>query len=93
LADSLGQRYTDAHAVGTVPELREEAEYLLTLRGNAAGALTLALRNFETQRDVEDVSILRRAAIAAKRPDALLPLQAWAQSEQIVLQPLPEPRG
>ena len=91
LADSLGQRYADAHAVGTVPELREEAEYLLTLRGDAARALTLALKNFQTQRDVEDVSILRRAAIAAKHPQALQPMQAWAQLQQVPLEPLSEP--
>ena len=91
LANSLGQRYADAHAVGTVPELREEAEYLLTLRGDAAGALTLALKNFQTQRDVEDLSILRRAAIAAGHPEALQPMQAWAQLQQVPLEPLPVP--
>lgn len=83
------RRYALAHAVGSEPELRDEAEFLLTLRNDPNGALELAKRNFRTQRDVEDVSILQRAAKAADRPDALAPLHAWAKSQQLSLQPLP----
>jgi hypothetical protein len=87
LIASQGRRYALAHAVGSQPELRDEAEYLLTLRGDAPAALRLALRNFEQQRDVEDVDILQRAAFAAGHPEALVGLQAWARSQQLALPP------
>ena len=82
---SQARRYATAHAVGVEPELRDEAEFLLTLKNDAAGALKLAQRNFETQRDHEDVALLRRAAAAAKRPEALKPLQDWADSQHLEL--------
>ena len=81
MAESQARRYRLARALGSEPELRDEAEFLLTVRADYAAALALALRNFETQRDHEDVDLLRRAALAAKRPQALLPLQDWAKSQ------------
>lgn len=87
LIESQGRRYALAHAVGSQPEMRDEAEYLLTLRGDAPAALQLALRNFEQQRDVEDIDILQRAAAATHRPDALAGLHAWARSQHLDLSP------
>jgi tetratricopeptide (TPR) repeat protein len=78
---ALDRRFRMARSLGAEPELRDEAEYQLALRGDAPGALALALRNFETQRDAEDVRILERAALAAGRPEALRPMRAW-QREQ-----------
>lgn len=78
LADAMARRHALAHAAGAAPELRDEAEFLLTLRSDPEGALRLASRNFASQRDVEDVDILVRAATAANRPDALRPLREWA---------------
>ncbi|MEO6263874.1 MAG: hypothetical protein ABIO58_02735, partial [Luteimonas sp.] len=89
LIEAQGRRYALAHALGSQPEIRDEAEYMLTLRGDAASALALAMRNFENQRDYEDVNLLQRAAKAAGRPDALEPMQAWARSQQLDLPPLP----
>ena len=89
LADAQGRRYQLAHELGSQPEMRDEAEFLLTLRGNAPAALALAVRNFTQQRDYEDVSVLRRAAAAAGRPQALAGLQAWAASQQVSLTPVP----
>ena len=83
LAQEQARRYALAHALGSQPEMRDEAEFLLTLRGDADAALILALENFEQQRDFEDVNLLRRAALAARRPSALLPLRAWEKSQQI----------
>lgn len=85
LKNAQGRRYAIARAAGSEPELRDEAEYLLTLRGDPAAALRLAQRNFETQRDVEDVALLQRAALAANQPQALQPLQAWARSQNLKL--------
>ncbi len=93
LVKSQRRRYGLAHAVGSEPELRDEAEFLLTLGGDAAGALALAQRNFQTQRDYEDVDVLRRAAMAAKRPQALDALNAWARSQQLELPPMDGGKG
>ncbi|HJW47039.1 MAG TPA: hypothetical protein VJ484_11195, partial [Lysobacter sp.] len=86
LAAAQARRYALAHALGSEPELRDEAEFLLALRHDPVAALELAQRNFRTQRDYEDVDILQRAALAAQRPQALGPLQAWAQSQRLSLQ-------
>ena len=85
LAGAQARRYALARSVGMEPELRDEAELLLTLRGDAPAALALALRNFESQRDHEDVDLLLRAAAAASRPDALAGLAAWARREGLTL--------
>jgi len=89
----LERRYRDAHRLGAEPELREEAEFQLVLKNDARTALTLALRNFSTQRDEEDVALLRRAAAAAGRPDALRDLRDWASRHRLVLSPLPGEQG
>jgi len=81
LAGVQARRYRLARDLGSEPELRDEAEFWLTVRGDYARALQLALRNFKTQRDYEDVDLLRRAALAAKRPQALLALQHWEKSQ------------
>lgn len=83
LVDAQARRYARVHAAGGEPELRDEAEFLLTLRNDPAAALELAQRNFRDQRDVEDVDVFVRAAIAAGRRDALQPLTAWAKSEGV----------
>jgi len=85
LADAQARRYATAHAVGSQPEMRDEAEFLLTLRRRPAEALALAQRNFGAQRDYEDVDLLIRAARAAGAPDAVRPLQAWARAQGIAL--------
>lgn len=85
LTASQARRYAVAHAAGSQPELRDEAEFLLSLRGRPQQALEIALRNFRSQRDYEDVEILRRAAQAAGRPDALEPLRSWATQQRLVL--------
>jgi hypothetical protein len=85
LAASQARRYALAHQVGSLPELRDEAEFKLTVQGDAPGALALAQTNFCTQRDYEDTSILQRAALAAGRPQALRLLQAWASTQKLAL--------
>lgn len=86
LTESQARRYAVARAVGMEPELRDEAELLLTLRSQTAPALELAQRNFEMQRDYEDVDLLQRAAAAARRPEALEPLQKWATEQGLRLE-------
>lgn len=88
-AEALAARYATAHAVGVQPELRDEAEFLLTFRRQPAAALALAQRNFREQRDFEDVDLLRRAARAARQPGALSLLQAWEREEDFSSPDLP----
>lgn len=88
MSEALARRFQLARSLGIEPDLRDEAEFLLSLRGNPDAALALAQRNFAEQRDYEDVSLLRRAALAAGRPEALQDLHAWSQSQQIELAPL-----
>lgn len=88
LAAAQARRYQLAHELGSQPEMRDEAEFLLTVRGDSAAALRLARTNFQQQRDFEDVSILRRSALAAGQASALGELQAWAKSQGLQLPPL-----
>ncbi len=85
LIENQAQRYELAHRLGSTPELRDEAEFLLTLRAQPEAALALAQRNFEEQRDFEDVDLLIRAAAAAGRPQALQPLREWAAAQRLAL--------
>lgn len=85
LAQAQSRRYAHTRAASVLPELRDEAEYWLVLRGRPERALDLALANFAEQRDHEDVVILMRAAEAAGRPQALMPLRGWARTQGIVL--------
>lgn len=85
LAGQQARRHAAAQAAGIEPELREQALFELAVRGDPDRALQLALTNFRTQRDHEDVDILVRSAVAAGRRDALRPLRDWAAAEQVAL--------
>ena len=85
-ADALRRRLVARHAsariAGASPELRDEAELAL-VAGDAPLALRLALENFETQRDIEDVDLLERAGRAAGGPEATEALLAWSSQEDV----------
>jgi uncharacterized tellurite resistance protein B-like protein len=85
IAAGLARSYASARSFGRVPELRDEAELMLTFRRDPQSALTLAQRNVRDQRDEEDVDLLIRAATAARQPQALQPLQAWAAAQRLSL--------
>lgn len=90
IAASLMRSYASARALGRAPELRDEAELMLTFRRDPQQALMLAQRNFRDQRDEEDVDLLYRAAMAAQDSQALRPLREWAAAQNI---PLPKAAG
>jgi hypothetical protein len=52
---------------------REQARFLLDVRGDARAALAAALENWQVQRETEDVLVLVRAAYAAGAPGAAAP--------------------
>jgi Tfp pilus assembly protein PilF len=84
LAEAQASRYRLARALGNTPELRDEAEFELSLRGDPAAALALAQRNFTTQRDAEDVDLLRRAAAAARQPEVGARIDAWSRKQGLL---------
>lgn len=84
LSDALARRYALSRRLGAEPELRDEAELHL-LRGDGAAALRVARRNFEMQRDYEDVDILIRAARANNNRAVLGEVAKWAKREGVPL--------
>jgi hypothetical protein len=83
LRDALERRFARVRALGSTPELRDEAEFRLTLRADAEAALALAQDNFATQKDSEDVDLLLRAATAAGRARVVAETQAWARANGV----------
>ncbi len=82
LLSRLVARYAAARQAGANPESRDESELAL-LAGDSVRALELAKENFATQRDMEDVELLERAAAVAQRPDALVMLREWERLEGV----------
>ena len=80
--DQLGRRFALARQTGTSTELRDEAEYYLTVRQNPKQGLKLALENFQTQRDLEDEELLEQAAKAMRQPEALQVLRDWEHDQE-----------
>jgi hypothetical protein len=64
---------------GLPPHLREEAQLALYVEGDAAAALRLARRNFETQKDTPDLRMYAAAAVAAADAAAMAEIRAWMQ--------------
>ena len=77
LRDNLEQRFADARQRGDETHLREQARFELHVRGDSAQALSLASRNFQTQREPADAQLLVDAAMAAKNPEAARPVVQW----------------
>lgn len=90
LARQIESRYAQAHQLELEPELRDEAEYWLLLGKDPARAYELAKRNATSQRDLEDVALLRAAGAASGVADPLAPLAQWASIEKVPLD-LPAP--
>jgi hypothetical protein len=82
-ADAQAMRWTAAFeerlraAAGDARHEREEARFLLEIRGDAPAALRVALANWQRQREPEDLRLLLAAAQAAHQPDAAKDARAW----------------
>ena len=68
LDNAFQARYEAARRDGDFTHLREQARFLLEVRGNSTAALELAERNWNVQREPADVRIYWMAAAAAHRP-------------------------
>ena len=79
----MSARFAAARARGDSTHEKEEARFLLSLKGDASGALRLAQRNFAVQREPADARILLEAALAARQPQAAAPALQWLQANRV----------
>ncbi len=77
LSEMFQARYEAARRDGDFTHLREQARFILEVRGAPAEALKVAERNWQVQREPADVRIYFAAATAAADRVALQNLEAW----------------
>jgi tetratricopeptide (TPR) repeat protein len=77
LSEMFQARYEAARRDGDFTHLREQARFVLEVRGNSAEALKVAQRNWEVQREPADVRVYFAAATAAADRVALQNLETW----------------
>jgi Tfp pilus assembly protein PilF len=80
---ALEARFTAPNRRDRAGHLREEAEFRLSLSGDAEAALTLAEANWAIQKEPEDLRLLLRAALAANAPDRAADGLAWREKHQV----------
>jgi tetratricopeptide (TPR) repeat protein len=78
-SDMFQARYEAARRDGDFTHLREQARFLLEVRGKTAEALDLAERDWQVQREPGDVRIYFAAAAAAGNQAALRNVRDWIQ--------------
>jgi Tfp pilus assembly protein PilF len=76
-AAQLRDRFAAAALRGDRLHEQEAARFELDVEGQTAKALTLAERNYGSQRESRDAEILLRCALAAGKPAAAAPALAW----------------
>jgi Tfp pilus assembly protein PilF len=79
LSDEFQARYEAARRDGDTTHLREQARFLLEVRGRKNAALNIAARNWTIQREPADVRIYWAAAVAADSATDLRRLRDWIQ--------------
>jgi tetratricopeptide (TPR) repeat protein len=82
LAD-LTQRFEEARLRGSSVHRREEARFELAVKDDPARALTLALENFQVQREPADVRLALEAALAAGHPERAREVVDFARASQL----------
>lgn len=83
LADDLRARFAAANLRGDKTHQQEEARFTLSIEGNAQKALTLALENWQVQKEPQDARIVLEAALAANSPAAALAVLSWLRSNHV----------
>lgn len=73
----LAARFAASARRGDSGHGREQARFTLDLLARPDAALTLALENWQQQKEPADARLVLRAALAAKRPAAAGPVLAW----------------
>ncbi|HLL17694.1 MAG TPA: tetratricopeptide repeat protein [Rubrivivax sp.] len=90
-ADQLSARFAAARLRGDSSHRKEEARFLLSIKGDTRQALPLAQQNWAQQREPADARLLLEAALAAKDAKAAQPVLDWMQRnavESVALQAL-----
>jgi hypothetical protein len=90
-ADQLSARFAAARLRGDSSHRKEEARFLLSIKGDASQALPLAQQNWAQQREPADARLLLEAALAARDAKAAQPVLDWMQRnavESVALQDL-----
>jgi tetratricopeptide (TPR) repeat protein len=77
LSEMFQARYEAARRDGDFTHLREQARFILEVRGDPAEALKVAERNWQVQREPADVRIYFAAATAAADRAAQQNLETW----------------
>lgn len=77
----LRSRFESVRRRGDAPHWREEARLLVA--DDPRAALALAVRNWETQREPEDLRLLLQAALAAGDRAAAQPALAWWRATKL----------
>jgi tetratricopeptide (TPR) repeat protein len=80
LVQTLAARAQRSLDIGLVAHAREEAMFYLLIANNPAQALERAAVNWDLQHEVDDARLLIRAADAAGKPQAALPVLDWMQT-------------
>lgn len=78
--DEFQARYEAARRDGDLTHLREQARFLLEVRGSAKAALDLASRNWDVQKEPADVRIYWAAASRAGSEADLRRLREWIRA-------------
>lgn len=78
--EQLRLRFAAAHAREDAQHLREEARFVLAFDGDAERALTLALENWQHQREPADARVALEAAVAAKAPGKVADIVAHVRA-------------
>jgi hypothetical protein len=81
-AAQLRDRFQAAEQRGDRLHEQEAARFELDIERNTAKALTLASRNYQTQKEPRDAEILLRAALAANQARAAQPALDWLRSSR-----------
>jgi len=76
-SEAFQSRYEAARRDGDFTHLREQARFLLEVRGDARASLALAQDNWRVQREPDDVRVYLAAANAARDPQAAHPVLEW----------------
>ncbi|WP_228143605.1 tetratricopeptide repeat protein [Marinobacter gudaonensis] len=77
LTASLDERFAEARWRGNLLHARDIARFELDVKGNAQAAVSLALDNWQEQREPADTRLLLRAAEAAGSPSSARLARAW----------------
>jgi len=79
----IRERFEAARRRGDFAHLREEARAKLRLENDCNAAVSLALRNWQVQREPADARILLESATAAKNNAAIDQIRAWVNETRL----------